>query len=55
MIAAQKVKVFKDVHEAQTWYGARDKCAEFGLHLLSINSEEKNDEVVEFLREVNET
>ena len=49
------MKVFTNVYEAQTWYGARDKCAERGLKLLTINSQEKKDEVEELLQELSET
>ena len=49
------MKVFTNVYEAQTWYGARDKCANLRLKLLTINSQEKNDEVGELLQELNET
>ena len=55
LTAGRKVKVFSDVYDAQTWYEARDKCAELGLKLLTINSQEKNDELVELLQELNET
>ena len=51
----RKGTVFIDVHETQTWHGARDKCANLGLKLLTINSQEKNDEVAELLQELNET
>ena len=55
LIARRKGKVFTDVHEAQTWYGARDKCANLGLKLLTINSQQKSDEMAELLQELNET
>ena len=38
------------IHKEQTWEEARDKCDELGLRLMTINSEQKNTEVEQLLR-----
>ena len=44
-----------DIHEEQTWEGARETCDELGLRLLTINSVEKNTEVAKLLRDIDDT
>ena len=47
-------RIVTDLHDAQTWEGAGDKCNELGLRLLTINSEGRNVQVEQVLQGFNE-